>query len=48
MTLALILLPALAAAVAAAIRSDRLRRALLVAVAGAHLALTAACWIRPS
>jgi hydrogenase-4 component F len=46
-TLALILLPAVAAAVAAAIRSDRLRRALLVAVAGAHLALTAACWIRP-
>ena len=43
----LILLPALAAVAAVLIRSDRRRRALLVAVAATHLALAAACWFAP-
>ena len=47
MTWALIFLPLLAAGMAMGIRSDRLRRALLVATAAIHFALTAVCWIRP-
>ena len=43
----LILLPALAAVAAVLIRSDRRRRALLVAVAATHFALAAACWFAP-
>ena len=41
----LILLPLLAALAAVLIRPDRVRRALLVATAAAHAALTALCWI---
>ena len=47
MTWTLILLPALAAVAAVLIRSDRRRRALLVAVAATHLALAASCWFAP-
>ena len=44
---ALVLLPALAGGLAFAIRPDRPRRILLVAVAAANTAIVAACWIAP-
>lgn len=44
---ALILLPLISAAVAASIRPDRPRRALLVATAVLHALLTAWCWMSP-
>lgn len=47
MILTLILLPLLAAAIAMLIRPDRPRRALLVATAASHAALTAMGWISP-
>jgi hydrogenase-4 component F len=47
MLIALILLPTLAALAAFAIRADRLRRALLVAVALGHSTLTALAWRTP-
>jgi hydrogenase-4 component F len=47
MMLALIFLPLLAALACMLIRADRPRRALLVATAAVHAALTAACWISP-
>src|SRR6266566_4119351 len=47
MSLALIILPLLAAGVAAAIRSDRIRPWLLPPVAAAHLALTALALFGP-
>ena len=45
MIAALIFLPLAAAAAALLVRPDRPRRALLVATAAIHLALSAACWI---
>ena len=47
MIFALIFLPLVAAGMALLIRPDRPRRALLVAAAAIHLALTALCWISP-
>ncbi|MDD5153610.1 MAG: proton-conducting transporter membrane subunit [Desulfovibrionales bacterium] len=46
MTLALVLIPAAAALACFVIRYDALRRALLVATALAHLAMTAASWMK--
>ena len=43
----LIFLPLLAAGASMLIRPDRIRRALLVATAAGHAALTALCWIAP-
>ena len=49
MILALLLLPALAGTAAFFVKGDRTRRALLVGVALAHLALVGAAWIvRPA
>lgn len=47
MILALIFLPLISAVAALLIRSDRPRRALLVATAAVHAVLTAICWISP-
>ena len=47
MILTLVLVPAFSALLALAIRSGRIRRALLAATAIAHAGLTAWCWIEP-
>lgn len=48
MTLAFVLVPALAALLAPAIRSGPARRVLLAATSAAHLGLVAWCWISPA
>ncbi len=47
MLIAFFILPALAGLLALVIHNDSLRRALLLSVAGIHLALTATAWFKP-